>query len=311
MPDERSASETYRLVSGKYRAEIVSTGAGLRMLEFDGSPLTETYAAGKKPPLSAGLVLAPWPNRVADGRFTFGGTEHQLEIAEPIRNNASHGFVRRVEWSVVDREDARVVQTVDIGERKGWPYPLTLTVAHELTPDGLVVTATAENVGSTAAPFGMGFHIFVRVGDVPLDECTLEFSAGTRLQLDPKRMLPNGPSVETAGTEYDFRTPKSLKGVWLDTPFSAELPDVDGHAQHILRAPDGTATVLWTDREFDWVQVFTADPAHDQAYPDRGRALAIEPMTCPPDALNSEIDLLVLQPGQSWSGTWGMGHRSA
>ncbi len=54
MPDERSASETYRLVSGKYRAEIVSTGAGLRMLEFDGLPLTETFAAGKKPPLSAG-----------------------------------------------------------------------------------------------------------------------------------------------------------------------------------------------------------------------------------------------------------------
>jgi aldose 1-epimerase len=54
------------------------------------------------------------------------------------------------------------------------------------------------------------------------------------------------------------------------------------------------------------VQVFTADPANDQAYPDRGRALAIEPMTCPPDALNSEIDLIVLDPGQTWSGSWGM-----
>ena len=115
-----------------------------------------------------------------------------------------------------------------------------------------------------------------------------------------------GNSVPTADTEYDFREPRTLQGVQLDTPFSASLPDVNGRANHVLRGPDGTATVLWTDSSFGWVQVFTADPANDQAYPDRGRALAIEPMTCPPDALNSEIDLIVLGPGQTWSGTWGM-----
>lgn len=304
-------AQSYLLTHGDYRAEVASTGAGLRMLEFGGSPLTETWEVGEKPPLSAGLVLAPWPNRVADGAFTFAGIEHRLEITEPSRNNASHGFVRRVDWTLVDRSPSRVEQSVDVGLHKGWPYRLTLTVAHELTDSGLVVTATAKNTDENDAPYGMGFHTFVRVGDVPLDECTLEFSAGTRLQLDPVRNLPKGPSVPTAGSDYDFTTPKLMKDVWLDTPFSAEVPDPDGKARHILRAPDGTATVLWTDREFDWVQVFTADPAHDQAYPNRGRALAIEPMTCPPDAFNSEIDLLVLKPGQSWTGTWGMEHRAA
>nr|WP_296768186.1 aldose 1-epimerase family protein [Rhodococcus sp. (in: high G+C Gram-positive bacteria)] len=302
--------ESYRLTSGRYRAEIASTGAGLRLLEFDGSPMTETWDTGTKPPLSAGLVLAPWPNRVADGTFTFGGTEHRLDITEPSRNNASHGFVRRVEWTLVERTPARVEQSVDVGLHKGWPYRLSVTVVHELTDDGLVVTATAKNIGAVDAPYGMGFHTFVRAGDVPLDECTLEFSAGTRLQLDPVRNLPNGPSVPTAGSDFDFTSPRSLKGIGLDTPFSAELPDADGKARHYLRAPDGSATVLWTDREFDWVQVFVADPANDQAYPDRGRALAIEPMTCPPDAFNSGIDLLVLKPGESWSGSWGMEHRS-
>jgi aldose 1-epimerase len=304
-------SESYRLTSGRYRAEIASTGAGLRMLEFDNSPMTETWEMGAKPPLSAGLVLAPWPNRVADGKFTFDGVENELEITEPSRNNASHGFVRRVDWTLVERTPARVEQSVEVGLHKGWPYALTVTVAHELTEDGLVVTATAKNTGATDAPYGMGFHTFLRVGDVPLDDCTLEFSAGTRLQLDPVRNLPNGPSVPTAGSEYAFHEPRLLKDVWLDTPFSAEVPDEDGKARHYLRAPDGTATVLWTDREFDWVQVFTADPAHDQAYPDRGRALAVEPMTCPPDAFNSAIDLLVLKPGESWSGSWGMEHRAA
>lgn len=304
-------ADAYPISFGRYSAEIVATGAGLRSLEHDGSPLTETWEVGAKPPLSAGLVLAPWPNRVADGTFTFDGTEHRLEITEPSRNNASHGFVRRVDWTLVDHSAARVEQTVDVGQHEGWPYRLTVSVVHELTDAGLLVTATARNDGDSDAPYGMGFHTFVRVGDVPLDDCTLRLSAGTRLPLDPVRNLPTGSSVPTAGSDFDFTTPKVLKDVWLDTPFSAEVPDSDGKARHVLRAPDGAATVLWTDREFDWVQVFTADPAHDQAYPDRGRALAIEPMTCPPDAFNSEIDLMVLKPGESWTGTWGMEYLQA
>ncbi|WP_206488071.1 aldose 1-epimerase family protein [Rhodococcus sp. KRD162] len=299
-------AQTYSLISGKYRADIAAVGAGLRVLEYDGAPLTETWEAGTKPPLSAGLVLAPWPNRTADGTFVFDGVEHSMEITEPSRNNASHGFVRRTAWTLVEHTDARVEQSVDVGTHPGWPFSLTVTVVHELSSDGLTVTSTAKNTGDADAPYGMGFHTYVRVGDVPLDECTLEFSAGTRLPLDPVRNLPVGNSVPTADTEYDFGRPRSLQGVQLDTPFSASLPDLDGRANHVLRGPDGTATVLWTDSNFGWVQVFTADPANDQAYPDRGRALAIEPMTCPPNALNSEIDLIVLEPGQTWSGTWGM-----
>ncbi|OZD00974.1 aldose epimerase [Rhodococcus sp. 06-235-1A] len=299
-------AQTYSLTSGKYRADIAAVGAGLRVLEYDGAALTETWEAGTKPPLSAGLVLAPWPNRTADGTFTFDGVEHRMEISEPSRNNASHGFVRRVAWTLVQHTDSRVEQSVDIGTHQGWPFSVTLTVVHELSADGLTVTATAKNTGDSAAPYGMGFHTYARVGDVPLDDCTLEFSAGTRLPLDPERNLPVGNSVSTADTEYDFRKPRTLRGVQLDTPFSASLPDADGRANHVLRGPDGAATVLWTDSNFGWVQVFTADPANDQAYPDRGRALAIEPMTCPPDALNSEIDLIVLEPGQTWSGTLGM-----
>lgn len=299
-------AQTYSLTSGKYRADIAAVGAGLRVLEYDGAALTETWAAGSKPPLSAGLVLAPWPNRTADGTFAFEGVEHRLEISEPSRNNASHGFVRRVAWTLVEHTGSRVEQSVDVGTHEGWPFSLTVTVVHELSVDGLTVTASAKNLGDSAAPYGMGFHTFVRVGDVPLDECTLEFSAGTRLPLDPVRSLPVGGSVPTADTEYDFREPRTMQDVHLDTPFSASLPDGDGRANHVLRGPDGTATVLWTDSSFGWVQVFTADPANDQAYPDRGRALAIEPMTCPPDALNSEIDVIVLEPGHTWSGTWGM-----
>ncbi|MGW0043581.1 aldose 1-epimerase family protein [Rhodococcus sp. NPDC003348] len=296
----------YEIRFGDYQAEVVARGAGLRLLTHAGRALTETWPAQERPPLSAGLVLAPWPNRIRDGKFWFDGVDHQLALTEPSRGNAIHGLVRRDDWELVEHSEHRVEQRIRIGLHKGWPYPLQLTVVHELGADGLTVSHTATNVGATPAPFGLGVHAYLRAGDVPLDECTLRLTAGTRLPLDPDRMLPSGPSQSVYDTEYDFTVPRPLVGVSLDTPFSSIVPDPDGRARHELRAPDGSGAMLWTDRAFGWVQVFIADPANGQGYPDRGRALAVEPMTCPPDAFNTGIDQVVLAPGERWSGSWGI-----
>lgn len=304
------AEAVFPIRSGDYRAEVVSVGAGLRMLErsVGGRPwaLTETWQAGTRPPLSAGLVLAPWPNRIYNGRFTFAGVDHQLEITEPARNNAIHGLVRRREWAIEEHVEHRVVQSIEVGLQQGWPYPLRLTVAYEVGRSGLAVTHTATNTGSVPAPYGFGMHSFVRAGDTPLDACSLQLPAGVRLPLDADYLIPSGPSTVVAGTGYDFTEQRLMKGVWLDTPFSAFVGDLDGKVRAVLRPPSGPATVLWVEPKIRWLQVFTADPEHGQAYPGRGRALAIEPMTCPPDAFNSGIDVIVLEPGQTWSGAWGM-----
>ena len=191
---------TTALAHGEYRADVARRGAGLRLLERSGRALTETWPAGEKPPLSAGLVLAPWPNRTRDGEFAFGGTTHRLEITEAARNNASHGLVRRRDWDVVDRTDSSVTHAIEVGGEPGWPFPLRLTVRHALADDGLTVTHTATNLGDTEAPFGLGVHAFARAGDAPLDECTLHLSAGVRLPLDPERNLPAGGPVPVAGT---------------------------------------------------------------------------------------------------------------
>lgn len=300
----------FEIRGGGYRAEIAAAGAGLRLLDHEGPngqrALTETWALGSKPPLSAGLVLAPWPNRIRDGHFMFDGIEHQLEITEPALGNASHGS------SGVAIGASWTTRTSASSCRSTWDFTrLALSVAadgrYEVGADGLTVTHTATNKGATSSPFGLGMHTFIRAGDFPLDECALHLAAGTRLPIDPARMLPNAYSQAVAGTDYDFRTPRLLAGVQLDTPYSAlDVVDGSGRTQHELLAPDGTGTALWTNREFPWIQAFIADPANDKGYPDRGRALALEPMTCPPDAFNSGIDLLVLHPGQTWTGSWGI-----
>jgi aldose 1-epimerase len=67
-------------------------------------------------------------------------------------------------------------------------------------------------------------------------------------------------------------------------------------------AADGTGVEVWAEPVYRWVQVFTTGD-----FPGKStRAVAIEPMTCPPDALNSGVDLVWLKPGESWAGRWGI-----
>ncbi len=113
-------------------------------------------------------------------------------------------------------------------------------------------------------------------------------------------MVPSGPASPVEGTEFDFRGGRELAGVHLDTPFGGCEPSRDGLVHHSLVADSGGVEV-WADPDFRWVQVYTPD-----SYPDRGRAVAIEPMTCPPDALNSGVDLIWVAPGESWGARWGI-----
>ena len=65
----------------------------------------------------------------------------------------------------------------------------------------------------------------------------------------------------------------------------------------------GTRAGLWAGQGYGWLQVFTGDPL----MPDRRRkAVAIEPMTCPPNAFVTGEDLLVLEPGETVTHTWGI-----
>jgi aldose 1-epimerase len=285
------------IVHGTARAVITETGAGLRSYDVDGAPYSETFGFGETPPLGAGSVLVPWPNRTAGARWVLAGEPQELEVTEPARGNAIHGLVRRLQWTVVEHLGSSISLEVEI---KDWPSRLRTTIQYALDDDGLTVTHGVHNLGEHAVPFGVGTHPYPRAGRSETDSCTLQLAATTVLPLDPDSMIPNGPATPVAGTEHDFLTARPLADVHLDTPFGGCLPGQDGLVRHVLRGPDG-GVELWADPDFKWVQVFTPGE-----FPGRGRAVAIEPMTCPPDALNSGIDLITLNPGDSWAGRWGI-----
>lgn len=276
---------SWTIRSGTCSATVVSVGGGLREFLYDGVAALLGYGEAEMCHGGIGQLLIPWPNRIADGRYTFEGAERQLPLSEPARHNASHGLVRWVEWQRVDGGPDHVVVAHRLHGQPGYPHQLDLTARYTVSAEGLAVEVTAVNVGASPAPFGFGAHPYLTVGR-RLDECELSFAAGRRLEVDPDRLLPR-ELVPVAGTAYDFSAPRRVGELEINHAFT----DLGAGWTVRLTDPDtGRSAALSSDTR--WVQLFSAEPL------DRC-GLAVEPMTCPPNAFATGADLVTPAPGES------------
>lgn len=288
--------------AGDYRAEVTELGAGLRTLTFAGQPLITGYQPDELPPAGSGQLLAPWPNRIDGGRYSFGGAEYQLELSEAARGNAIHGLTRWANWQPAGRSERHVTLTHVLHGRPGYPFCLELSITYRLDPgQGLQVTVTALNAGSRPAPYGTGSHPYLTTGADLVDDCSLQLAASHWLPTDD-RGIPSDAPREVAGSEFDFRSARPIGGTRLDHALTGLARDDQGRAWARL-AGNGTGVGLWAGPGYQWLQVFTGDALG----PDRRRrALAVEPMTCPPNAFVTGQDLITLGPSDSVSHQWGI-----
>lgn len=308
VEDQRPAETTaatgdqWVIGHGHQRAVVTEVGATLRSFTVGDRPVIDGFGPTEWSHGGRGQVLAPWPNRLGDGQYRFDGVEAQAALDEPSRNNAIHGLVRWMPWRMVGRAQNRVSMECELRPTPGYPFSVRMTVEYRLGRDGLTVMAEAENVGATDLPFGLGFHPYLTVGTISVDMVRLTVPAETRLTTD-ERGLPvaNAP---VAGTEFDFNQGRLIGVTRLDTGFTDLRRGTDGRVRVSLEDPDGDGGVtLWVDERFGHVMVYTGDSLDPEA---RRTCLAVEPMTCPPDAFRSGTDLVVLQPGARWTGSWGI-----
>jgi aldose 1-epimerase len=292
----------YQISAGAYSAVITELGAGLRELTYRGEPAIASYQPDVLPPGAAGQLLAPWPNRVDGGRYSLGGADHQLDLNEPANGNAIHGLTRWMPWAAAHHSAETVLLRTAVLGRAGYPFCLEMDAEYQLTEDhGLQVSVTARNTGSRPAPYGTGSHPYLNAGAQAVDECTLSLPAGRWLPAGP-RGIPAGEARDVAGTDADFRTPRPVGDVRLDHALTGLTRDGLGRAW--ARLTGGRAQVsLWAGHGYHWLQVFTGDTL-DAAH--RRRALAVEPMTCPPNAFATGTDLIMLDPGSSVTHVWGI-----
>jgi aldose 1-epimerase len=300
--DTSPSGTQWRLAADGQEAVVVEVGGGLRAYSVHGESIVDGYETGELCPGCAGQVLAPWPNRIRDGKYSFGGSSYQLALTEPARHNAIHGLACWLRWFCVDLTASSVTLACDLPPTPGYPWPLRLTSTWSLGPEGLSATHGATNLGDEPAPYGLGTHPYLQLPGVPVDDLVLQLPAQSRLLVDA-RLLPIG-AAKVAGGDFDFTEPRRIGTTVLDSAFGDVVHGDDGRSiARLSTVDDERAVEIWADGSFHWWQVFTGDTL---AEPRRRRSVAIEPMTCPPDALRSGRDVIVLVPGETWQGTWGI-----
>ncbi len=277
------------LEAGPYTAGIASVGAGIQKLHHDGRDLVLPFDPDLVPHAYAGKTLVPWPNRIDSGRYVFQGKTYEVPVNEASTGTALHGLAVWADWQVAARSGSAVVLEHLLHGQPGYPHQLQLRVEYALTAEaGLTVTISARNAGRTAAPYGVSSHPYLTAGR-PVDECEVQFTASQVLMTD-HRLLPL-ELTDTAGTDFDFSRPRILGSMSLDHAFTG-LPD--GEWQVSLRDPaTGAATILTSPAGpagSGWLQVYSGEELGR-------RGMAVEPMSCPPDAFNTGTDLIVLAPG--------------
>lgn len=280
---------------GDQTAVIVQAGGGLRSYQANGVAVLDGYPAGEMAGGGRGQVLFPWPNRLAGGRWNDAGAPRQLPLSDAGAGNAIHGLVRWATWDVRQAGPAGATARHLLLPQPGYPFQLSLQLDYQLGADGLTVTTTVRNGTDRPAPFGIGFHPYLAAGDGLVDELTLTVPAETRLLLEAG--IPTGREPVEGGS-YDFRAGRTIGAATLDDAFADVQRDPDGRARV---SADGV--VLWAGPGFDYLQVFTGDTLAPER---RRRGLAVEPMTCPPNALASGAGLIHLDPGEATELAWGI-----
>ena len=319
MPGATPISGTPHLLrAGDYEASIASVGATLRSLTYAGRDLVVPFPAGEVRPAYRGATLAPWPNRVVDGRYTFAGVDHQLALTEPARGHALHGLATWLDFDAVDKGSDHLELTAVIEAQIGYPWRVRVSTRFTLGPDGLTQRVRARNESDAAAPFGTGPHPYLVAGPGRVDEWTLALPASEVLQVTEDRLAPTvlRPVAEAGADRFDYREPRRIGAAQIDHAYTALDRDDDGLATVTVTDPSGAGVEMAWDAACPWVQVHTADLPGGARQPGHRAGLAVEPMTCAPDAFNTDrypfdAGLIVIAPGESASASWRIGAVSA
>ncbi|WP_353951204.1 aldose 1-epimerase family protein [Knoellia sp. S7-12] len=296
--------EQWRLTAGADEITVVEVGGGLRTWTRDGVDILAGYESDGPCTSARGQQLIPWPNRIRDGRYTFGGVERQLALTEVDLGNASHGLVRWAPWRLVERTDTSITVGHRLFPLPGWEWHLESTTTYAVAPDGLTVTTCVTNVGEGTAPFGYGAHPYIAIGDTPVGDVEITVPAANYIEVD-ERLLPIRTSP-VEGEVTDLRERKAIGTHRVNTAYT-DLDVVDGRWTVTIATPGRPVVDVWADAlSLPWAQVFSGKAEADQA---GEHGIAVEPMSCPADAFNSGDSLLELAPGQTWQGTWGISPR--
>jgi len=243
--------------------------------------------------------LLPWPNRIKDGVFHHNEQKHQLPINEEPRHHALHGFVYQLPFEIIDEQfeehaAAITLQNKYLGDFPGYPFRFTTTLKYHLSDvHGLSIqTSVKSDETQYHIPMGIGWHPYFQF-DMPVDRLELQLPTVEKYDLD-ERAIPRGSKKLYS----EFAASKRIANTQFDDCF--RLIEPMEKAETRVNVAEQMELIFWQEtgeNKFNYLQVYTP--------PDRN-AIAIEPMTCAIDAFNNQDGLILLKPGESIDGSYGV-----
>ncbi|NNN12881.1 MAG: aldose 1-epimerase family protein, partial [Acidimicrobiaceae bacterium] len=273
---------------------VCELGATLRSYRWASNDVIDGFRYDQACHDARGQTLIPWPNRIIDARYSWNSKKYQLDISEPLGGNAIHGLTRWQSWRLASQSETSLVYSLVLYPCAGWPFTLDAWIEYSLGKTGLSVITRVKNIGVDPAPFGTGAHPYFKLGDYRVDSLLLEVPASIYYPVQ-ERGIP-GPGKPCAGSPCNLSSPAPIGNLEFDIAMSGLKRDQDGVAHVSLIDPSGDSITLWMDKKYDFIQIYSADRVLD---PNRRRmSIALEPMTCAPDAFNSGNGLITLNPGE-------------
>lgn len=276
-----SGGKTIQLQAGHYQAKIVTVGAGLAELTHRGRHIVIPHKPEEMPLAHLGKVLVPWPNRVANGCYHYNGKDYQLAVNDPIAHTAIHGLLAWRDWQINQQSASEVSLMIFLPPSYGYPFSLLVEATYRLDAiNGLHVFISTLNIGDESVPYGCGSHPYLTCDLEKIDSCTLTIPADGVLSSDSLEIH------RIEHTDLNFTTPRPIAVTQIDHTFKTPNSGDEWEVRVFSTAKNMT-TYLRCDQP--WLQVYSGEKLERMG-------LAVEPMTCPPDAFNSGIGLISLAP---------------
>ena len=198
---------------GNLRAKISSLGSSLVTLAENNFNLIEPDTPTQ---LYPGSVLAPWPNRIRDGRYQYNDLNYQLPLNEPQKGNSLHGLVAYEQWEVIYNSEIEVQLQYLLDKPDIYPGKLSLNSFFKIENNQLQVKITAKNIGRKSAPYGISIHTYLVAGGIVKNNgLNLKIPADKYLAVDESRLLPMGLR-DVVNTKFDFQNGKAISDLFGD-----------------------------------------------------------------------------------------------
>lgn len=260
-------TEKLALADGDLTLELLpGLGAAISTLRYQGIDVLRPTPPGTDEPFeTAAFVLAPYANRIADGRFRVGEREVRIERNARGQAHPLHGHAWCKPWRVESAAPDRAVLAFE-HPADSWPWHYRVTQILTLRAESLEVALSLENRDQSPMPAGLGWHPYFHKGPGAQLKAHLEGVWLTDAECLPVR-LAHGTRFGQWDRGDELARPELIDHCHTGWPGVAE----------ILLPEQGLELALTASRTLRWLHIYSP--------PDKD-FFCIEPVSHMPNAVN-------------------------